>query len=226
MVDLIDELHEDLKHERMMAFWRKTGSYMMVASFIIVGATVGMVWWQQHQDKKQQAASGAYLTAVTLLDNKEWEAGAKAMAKVEEVQVEGMTTLARLQEARALTIAGKPKEALSLYEKIIGDAKADAALKTSARLYAAQLQLQEKGGFDAVKALLSPVADDAKNNFQPFAKELLAYAALESGKQEEARKLLEEARLSENVPVALKERVEAVLASLPVAADAAPAAKP
>lgn len=218
MVDLIDEVTEDLRRERFTRLWQKLGVYVVAASVVIVVATVGSVVWKSYSESRQTRAAEAFLEAEKASRAQNNEEAAQKFAEVAKLDAQGFTALAYMREAYALTKANEADRAITAYNSVISDSAADGGLRALARIHAAAL-MSDVGKPEAeVKAVLDPLAQDRESPFSAFAREQLAYAALQDGDAAEAHRLLAELTADGKAPASLRRRTQA---QLPLVAEKA-----
>lgn len=218
MVDLIDEVNEDLRRERFTRLWQKVGVYVVAASVVIVVATVGSVVWKNYRESRQTEAAQAFLEAEKASRAQNNKEAAQKFAEVAKLNAQGFTPLAQMREAYALTKAGVMDQALAAYNNVVADNGADAGLRALARIHAAALMSDTGKPAAEIKAVLDPLVQDKENPFSAFAREQLAYAALQEGNAAEAHRLLAELTADSNAPASLRRRTQA---QLPLVAEKA-----
>lgn len=218
MVDLIDEVTEDLRRERFTRLWQKLGVYVVAASAIIVVATVGSVVWKNYRESRQTEAAEAFLEAEKASRAQNNKEAAQKFAEVSKLGAQGFTALAHMREAYALTKADEMEPALTAYNSVIADNGADAGLRALARIHAAALMADTGKSAAEIQAVLNPLAQDKGNPYSAFAREQLAYAALQDGNATEAHRLLAELTADSKAPASLRRRTQA---QLPLVAEKA-----
>lgn len=223
-MDFIDEVQEELKHERWLNFWKHFGGYFVIASVAVIVATVGIVSWQRYAHYRAVTEGTDYFKAAELAQDKEYAAAAETFAVLAKEGGSGYADLAALREADALRRDGKLAEAGQRYLAIARDVKADEAVRSLATLYAAQSLAKEPAEQVAVVQLLDALIE-TKNMFSPMAKENKAYLLQAQGDSDGARILLVELMLDESAPATLRQRAKEVQATLPEA-PVAPASNP
>lgn len=217
MADFIDEVNDELRHERVMQFWKKAGGYFIVGAIIVIAATAGNVLWKNHKETQNEASTALLIQADEVRDAKEWEKAAADYNQMAEKNTSGIGGLAKLQQAAMLGKAGKNKEAVASYTDLANDVNAEAALRDMAALRGASLLIAEKKkeNFSVIQNLLKPVSDNQKSALRFLAKEQLAYAALVGNDPATARSLLSEIAESLGAEETLRNRARAALATLP-----------
>ncbi|MGB1540239.1 MAG: tetratricopeptide repeat protein [Rickettsiales bacterium] len=211
MVDFIDEVNDDLRHERMERLWKRVGSYMLVASIIIVVVAAASMGWQSYQRNRQLQAAKAYLGA----EEAARDEAAKAFDALIAGNAKGFPQLAQFKTAKAYLDAGKLEEAEAHYVALANTGNTEPGLRAIARIYASQLMMTRNAPLDEVSNMLEQLAENTDSPFASIAKERLAYAALQAGETEQAKSLFSELAEDETAPTSLKQRVAAHLSALP-----------
>lgn len=219
MVDFIDEVNEELRRARMTKLWKSAGQYFIALSVLIVVATVASVVWRSYAAERQNKVAEQYVAAEKLrVARKSAEADA-AFAEIAKSSAKGFPALARLKQASSQRESGQLEEALKSYLAVAEDRSVDEGLRAFASIYAAQMMGEMRKPLTEVEAVLKPVLSKSGSPFAPLAKEQLAFAALEGGDVEAAKKLLEELSADNNASATLRQRASVQAATL--AADAA-----
>lgn len=204
--DLIREVDEDLRHERLMALWRDFGSMAIGLSVVIVLATVASVAWQNHLKTERENETAALIAAQALLDTGKYGEAAAAFSSLRQAAEADIAALAGLKEADALHAQGKFDEALHALKAVSEDG-GDAALSELAAL---SLAAQSMGSGPDAKAIA--VAD---SNAFPFAmQELKALKAEQAGDYKTAADLWQSIAKSAEAPPSLRARAERLQFSL------------
>lgn len=214
MVDIIDEVNEDLRRERFNRFWQRVGGYVIAASLVIILGTVGTVVWQKYSEKRQADASEAFLAADATLKGRDYASAARQFAAVAEKNAKGIPTLASMKQGYAEMKAGDSEKALATFTQITENRKADNGLRSLARIYAAQLLVQQQASYEDIAAMLAPVAEDKDAPFSAVAREQLALAALQNDDRKTARTLMAELASDMSAPMSLRRRAQAQAANL------------
>jgi hypothetical protein len=220
MVDFIDEVNEDLRQERFTRFWQKVGVYVVAASVLIVVATVASVLWQNYRDKRQSQAAEVFLSADKAAKAQKYDEAAKTYAEVATLDAQGFSELAKMREAYVLTKANKKDSALTVYKDVAETRGGDKAVRSLARSYAAMLMMETNAPAEEITDTLQPLAKDTANPFSAFAREHMAYIALEKGDSAEAHRMLTELSNDAEAPASLRRRTQAQLATVAEMMDA------
>lgn len=152
--DLIHEIEESIRQERLEKLWKDYGSYLIAAIILIVLGTGLFAGWESWDRRTAESRTAQLLAA---LDN---EKPADALDGIASGLGAGPRAIALTTAAGLLLKDGKQAEALHQYELLASDADADPTLRDLARLMAVRLTWEEGG--DAVSpqdllARLEPV---------------------------------------------------------------------
>ncbi|MDI9349044.1 MAG: hypothetical protein QM537_03460 [Candidatus Symbiobacter sp.] len=210
MSDILKEIEEDLRAERLRVLWQKYGKWLIAAVILVVLAVVGFVAWRQW-DLEQRTTQQAELTAaLQLADQGKLEDAAAALANLSAHAVPIYGALADFNRAAILQNQGKIPQALTLYDTITERGDYPPALRDQGRLFSAWQRLSlEKP--DKIEHRLKPLlTNDHPLRFS--AREILAMSYRLARDQDMAKKLLTANRDDAAAPAALRERMGQFLA--------------
>jgi hypothetical protein len=219
---LIREIDEELRRERLAKLWERHGTWLLVAAAAIVVAVAAFKWNEQRQIEAAQLAGARFEAASNLAAEGKADEALKAYSEIAEKGPPGYGALAALRHAGGLAQAGKTAEALAAYETLSRNGEADALLRDFARLQAAGLRLGQADWTEMQNRLNDLAADKAP--WRHFARELMGIAALNAGKADEARKVLEPMVADPALPQGVAERVRVLMGQVIAAEQAAPSA--
>ena len=227
MVDQNDavfrELEDEMRRERLAALGKRYGVYIALVAVVIIAGVAGSQIWQSWSQSSAEAAGDDYMAAIALVEAGKMDEATQALGGLAETAPSGFATLASLSEAGVLLKQDKRAEALAIFDRIAEERSQDPLLSNLARLQAASLKLGE-ADFTEMENRLKPLMGE-QSPWRFRASELLANAALDAGKVDEARKLVSPLLADPNLSRGSSERVERLM-SMIAAADrkAAPAA--
>lgn len=221
---LLRELGEEMRREQLQKLWEQYGTYLLAGAALIVALVGGFKAWESHQKSAAEASGAAYEAAAELANTGKVDAATRAFDDIAKDGPAGYATLAELTLAGSNLKAGRPGDALVIYEKLANGGTNDSLLASYAALQAAALRIGE-ADFAEMQDRLTPLAADGAP-WRYNARELLGMAALKAGKLSEARSAFSPLLVDPNVPDSMRERVQramADLASTEVATKAPPA---
>jgi len=228
---LFREVDEELRREQVAKLWEKYGIYVIGAASLIVAFVGGFKFWESRQLSLAEAGGKDYEAAVQLSSSGKSDEATKAFEAITQSGQAGYRALAELTLAGSQLKAGRPQDALAIFEKLAKDPSADSLLAGFAAVQAASLRLGD-ADFTEMQNRLNPLAGD-KSPWRTNARELLGLAAVKAGKLDEARSALSPLLADPLVPETTRERVQRVMAEIaagevkstpapaPAAADAA-----
>jgi hypothetical protein len=226
----INEVEEELRHDKLKAFWQKWQFlvYAMIAAVILgVGGREAWHWYSKTEASK---ASDTYTAALLSLQKGEFDSAQTQLDALIKSAPSGYKALALHSKAEVSLRKGDTVGAQKALEEA-SKTGSDEALQSAAAIKAAYLAM-EKENFDQLTGRLKPVID-RKGPFAAMAQEVLAAKALEEGKNGEARTKYQSLVLMLDAPEGVKQRAQLALTLLPpepanatAAPQTLPAAKP
>lgn len=209
----IKEVDEDLKNESMKKLWDKYGLYIIlivVVSLTLAVSFEGIKGWYV---KKLEARSDTYAYALSMQNLGKYQESIDNLDYISSHDYGIFSELAKLQKVNVLLDEGKKEEALTLLKALVADSKLSPALRDAATIKYASYLL-DNGSADEIKALLSGIADNTDNKWNPTAREMLALLALREGDNDTAKEIYGKLLNEENTPEALKNRIKDVISVL------------
>lgn len=223
---LLREVDEELRRERFEKLWEQYGIYIVGAAAFLVALVGGYKLWETRQQSLAETGGAQYEAAVKLVDANKSDEARKALDEIIAGGHKGYASLAQLHLAGLHLKAGRPKDAVAVFESLANSSNADSDMKTFAALQAASLRLGE-ADFTEMQNRLNALMGGTTAWRIP-ARELLGTAAYKAGKLEEARNLLQPLLADPQTPRGTLQRVQLVLGSIAAAEvhKAPPAAAP
>lgn len=209
---LFREVDEELRREQMAKLWEKYGVYVIAVASLIVAFVGGFKFWEGRQLALAEAGGAEYEAARQLSSTGKADEAAKAFEAITQGGQAGYAALAELTLAGSQLKAGRPQDALAIFEKLAKDPSADPLLSGFAAVQAASLRLDD-ADFTEMQNRLNPLAGD-KSPWRYNARELLGMAAVKAGKLDEARSALSPLLADPLVPETTRERVQRIMAGL------------
>lgn len=207
----IQEVTDEVRHDRMFRLWKKYGPYAVAGVVGVVAISAGLNWMKHREIQKARETGGAFLAAdITSVEDQETLIGS----------VDGPAeVIARLRLAAAKATAGDVQAAAVLYREVAGEAGLDPAYADLARLQAVRVGAAAMDPAEAIAELEPLTAEGAP--YRLLALELRATLRLNSGDIEAAHADLSAIMLDPQATRASSERAVALLLSsggeLPVA---------
>ena len=214
MSDIFREVDEDLRSESFQKLWDKYGRLLIGAAVGVVVVTAVWQGWTNWQRTQNEADGERYMAAAQIAAR--GQSGA-AIAMLEQFEAEagpGYVTLARLQRASALVVAGDRREAVSIYDAVSADTSVDQTLRDLATLLAAQNLVDTADRPTLERRLAGLVLE--KSPWRFAARELLALAALRANDAATARDYFTKLADDAATPQGVRARAAEMLAALGV----------
>ena len=212
MSDIFREVDEDLRSESYQKLWDKYGRLLIGAAVGVVVVTAAWQGWTNWQRTQNEADGERYMAAVQIAAR--GQSGA-AIAMLEQFEAEagpGYVTLARLQRASALVVAGDRREAVSIYDAVSADTSVDQTLRDLATLLAAQNLVDTADRPTLERRLAGLVLETSSWRFA--ARELLALAAMRANDAAAARDYFTKLADDAATPQGVRARAAEMLAAL------------
>lgn len=129
----ISEVSEEVRRDRMFAYWKKYGVVLVAGIVAIVSASAWWTWQKQAEREAARDLGGRFLEVA----NAGGDPG--AYAELAGSLQGSAAVIARLHEAAAMIQAGDRDGAMDAYRAIATDGEVDPIYADVARLLAAQL---------------------------------------------------------------------------------------
>ena len=220
MSDIIREVDEELRRERIEKLWQRYGGYIVGAAILLVLAVAGWRGWDWYA-ARAAAKSGARFEAALQLVNEgkrfEAEAAFNAIAK------DGTAGYRLLARFRAAAEAAKtdPAAGVIAYDALAADSSVDPALRDLAKLHTGLL-LVDTAPASEIVARLEPLTAP-QSPFRHSAREVLGLAHYRAGDRAKAQKIFTEIVADPETPAAMRNRAE-IMRTLVSSVGGAPAA--
>ncbi len=214
MPDIFDEVEEEVRAERFRRLLSRYAGLILLAAVLVVG---GIAAWRvrgHYQDRRDQAAAAAYLTAL----NAAQAPGANAqtalpiLLRLAQAGPPGYRSLARLRAAALLAQDGKQQQALELYNALASDAGADPLLRDLATLLWAEHQI-DTGDPQLLESRLKPLAN-SPGPWRSLAERQLALLDLRLNRPEPARDILRRLAVDAAAPSGVRKSAQLLLQQL------------
>lgn len=221
--DLLRQVEEELRRERLEKVWKQYGTYILAAAVLIVVGVAGYKVWEGRHLAAQQASGARYEDALLLINQKKDGSAEKEFEKLAADGATGYRGLSQLQLAGLQAKQGKTAEALATYDALAGSSNGDIMLREFARLQAAGLRIGE-ADFTEMENRLTPLMADT-STWRYSARELLGLAAFKAGKMTDARSILTPLFVDQQTPQTIAERAQIIMAEIATAELAKKAAE-
>lgn len=212
MSDIIREVDEELRRERLANIWKKYGGYIAFAVLLVVAGTAGWRGYEYYAARQAEAASDRYAAAQKLAaDATKTDEAISAFNSIAADAPASYRLLARFSTAAEL---GKkdPKQGASAFDAIANDTSVEPLMREIASVRGAALAVDSADVAEMQKRLAPALADNSA--FRHSAKELLALAHMRAGNPADAQKLFLELAFDPETPPGMRNRAQRLQAAL------------
>ena len=214
MVDLLDEIKDDIKQERVGKLWKRYGTIIVSLAIAIVVGTTGKVWWDDHKNTKEQAFALQYYQALRQIERGNFEQSQSSLAELSKSDTAGYSVFAAFTVAQQHIAQGNVDAALTSYRELANNDAADSVLKDLATLLLTYYRIEHgKGNEQAILADLEHLTQ-AGNPWYFSGVELKAVYALQKNDVEKSYALFNELDKDSQTPVELRRISKEVLKAL------------
>ena len=205
---LEDEVNEELRRQQLKSIWDRFGIYVIGFAVLIVLSVGGNEIMNYLNNRLSQRESIAFDNALTLIEEGNDSTGLDQLIKLTESKT-GYKGLAFFRLSSESLSNGNHQEAIDYLKK----ASLDKTLTNSLRVFAkikAGLILVDNGNVSEVDVLLGEVIENG-GPFSFHAKEILAFALINDGRDLEAQEIFQEKANDASAPPVLVRRAEIFL---------------
>lgn len=205
MSDIIMESEDALKQERLMAFWKENGSFilsMVLLTIVLTGAMSAYRTWDRHTREAQTAQ------VLGMVEAPDFPANIQTAFTSGELKLrKDLKALSVLQAVNALLQEDKTADAATLLSALAEDKSIRGEYRDLATVLWAQVNTDEKAR-ESIEAALSKVAEDSKSPWQAMAN--YQYGIVLAGKEnyKEAVEHMERIDTFGGVPDTLRARAQ------------------
>lgn len=212
MADIFREVDDDLKRDRLLAYWKRYGNYIIAAAALIVLVTAATVFWRDYQKSQREAEGERFMVARDLADSERTVEAITAFAALAREAGAGYATLSSLEEAALRAQSGDGAGALTIYERVADDSGLDTTYRDLAVLLSVLHSFDSADPQELASRLAPLRADD--NPWRYTARELSALIAAAGGDDSGAREILTGLASDPNTPPGMRARAVEHLAVL------------
>ncbi len=213
MVDILDEIDEEIKQDKVFQWWKRYGPYVLGLLGAVIIGSAGYYDWGEYKERKIEERSHQFAQAVELRNQGDEEGAAQALARVADTS-DSYAMLASFERAKSLVNLGDIEDAVAVYDKVANDEAVDGLYRELATVFSVMQQL-DAGDAEVLSNRLSPLTGDGKP-FRFAALELTALLAIRSGDLEKAKKLFGDLQKSEDLPGQMQARAGEYLTALEI----------
>lgn len=212
--NLLREIREDLRREKLEKLWKRYGGVLIAAAIAIVLAVAAHQAWRAWELRQREARSASLVAAESLAAS-DPAAAADAFAALGREGADGFAMLAGFRQAALLAAQGRADAAAAAYEALA--ARLDHPLYrdlarlrwVSARLSSDAAAVEDARLGEALAALSSDT-----NPWRFSAREITAALALRKGEVAQAREFFGKLQADVETPQGIRARASEMLARL------------
>jgi hypothetical protein len=198
VADIFQEVDEDLRRDKALAFWKRYQNHIIGFVLIAVAATAGISGWKYWKQQRIEANGADYLQALQTLQR-----DPKAAAPLFDTLAKeggGFAVLARFQQAGQSLKDGDKAKAVEQFAAIARDGSVDKALKDLAAVLGGFAALDAGKPEEAAKLVEGLTGDGQPYRFSAL--EVQAQAALAGGDKAKAKAIYEQLKQLSALPEA------------------------
>ena len=223
MSDIIREVDEELRRERLANIWKNYGGYIALAAFLLVAGTGGWRGYEYYAAKQSEAAAERYVAAQKLAtDASKIDEAITAFNAITASAPSSYKLLARFSAAAELG-QKDAKQGAAAFDAIAADTSVETLMRELASIRGAALSVDTADIAEMQKRLAPALVDGSA--FRHSANELLALAHMRAGNHAEAQKLFLLLSFDPETPPGMRNRAQRLQATLFNNAPAAPEKK-
>jgi hypothetical protein len=211
MSDIIREVDEELRRERMMKLWERYGIYAVAVAVLVVLAVGGWRVWEWYSLREAAKSSVQFESAIALGNEgrrPEAEAALNALAKD---GTSGYRLLARFRAAAETTKSNR-QGGVAAYDALAADTSLESVFRDFARVQAALL-LVDSASVAEITSRMEPLLVPS-SAFRNSARELIGLAHYRAGERAAAAKRFAEIVTDPDSPPSMRNRAQVMGALL------------
>ncbi len=212
MADIFREVEEDVRRDRMAALWKRHSRHLYAGAALIVAATAGYVFWDEHRQHQNEALGQRYAEAEIAAQADPAKAVSALEALAADADGSGYAILARLQAAVLKAKGSDRAGGAAALKAIAADSNVGQPYRDLALLLSVSLGADDEPPADLIQRL-KPLTD-AANPWRFSALELSALAQLKSGDKATALKSYQQLSDDLAAPPSVRARAAEIAAAL------------
>ena len=207
MADIFDEVSEELKQDRLIQIWKKFSKYIISFFVITILTILSYQLFLNWSEKKLEASSQQFFTALEKLDNKKYEESFKIFLKSSNEQNEGYRVMSLFGLAETNYKVGKIKEMALNYKNIYEDVNIGLYYRNLSRLLS--VMKDNVSSFEQQINILKPILN-SPSKLQLLAAELEVILHIRSDNLNEAKTKLKSLLKRADISFEQKSRLELI----------------
>lgn len=214
MPDLLEEIKEDIQHEKFAKLWHDTKDYVIGGIIAVIICTTGSIVYKNYSTSKHEKLGTSLYEAYNTESKSDEE---KAIKAYEEVSKSGDANIAAISDMRLASILankGENDKANTLYKQISENQKNPIEIRGLAEIIYLQNELSKstEKNPELIKQLEKIIASD--NPFKHSAKEMLAFELLNYKETQAAGKLFLQLSEDKDTPDGMKQRASEMIEAI------------
>ena len=208
MADIFNEVDEELRRERLKAFWQRYGGVVIGLALLIVIAVGGWrtsEWWEA---KKAAEAGAVFEQAVTLASEGKYDEAEASFARIASDNT-AYRVFAKLRQAAEMARRDRDG-AVKIYDEVVGQSGIGQPLQDLARIRGGMLLL-DTATLTEMRARLAPAAEDGRV-FRHSARETMAFAAWKASDATAVKQWYNAIVADPETPLGVRTRTEMLMA--------------
>jgi hypothetical protein len=211
MSDIIREVDEELRRERMMKLWERYGIYVVAIAVLVVVGVGGWRVWEWYSIREAGKSSVQFEAAIALSNEGRRADSEAALNVLTKDGTSGYRLLARFRAA-AETAKADRQGGVAAYDALAADTSLESVFRDLARVQAALL-LVDSASVAEITSRLEPLLGSS-SAYRNSARELIALSHYRAGERPAAAKRFAEIVADPDAPPAMRNRAEVMGALL------------
>lgn len=204
--DFMEEVKEDVRNDQLLAIWHAYGNIIIGAIIAIILATIGYLFWHNHQEKKILEQTLAYEKNITLDTSKGEKPDYSSLIQDGSM---GYKIMGTLEQARS---AATSKEAQDLLKAMADNSSFDGFYRQLAELQMIMKKFDSTNGKELLSDLEDLVAKESP--VQAAALELQGFAHLKLSNVKAALQSFSSVAQHPQAPQSMRTRAYAMVETL------------
>ncbi len=205
----IMEVDDEVKSDRLKAFFQKYGLFVVLSMVLILSAALSFETIKNWRENQFINKTNAYIASNMAKTPQET---LTALEKIAAGNYGIYSELARIQIAEVLFDMDKTEDAMNMLQSIASNDELNQMVRNMAAVKLAARKV-DTASFAEIEDLLTPVIA-AEDSWSPIAKEYLALAAIEADNTQKARELYEQILQDGQISDDFRARVQDMLTAL------------
>ena len=207
MADIFDEVSEELKQDRLIQIWKKFSKYIISFFVITILTILSYQLFLNWSEKKLEASSQQFFTALEKLENKKYEESFKIFLKSSNEQNEGYRVMSLFGLAETNYKIGKIREMALNYKNIYDDVNIGLYYRNLSRLLS--VMKDNISSFEHQINILKPILN-SPSKLQLLAAELEVMLHIRSDNLNEAKTKLKSLLKRPDISFEQKSRLQLI----------------